>query len=295
MKWTKKMENRLSSLCDKWLSDSCISSKMWITIDSVNKKRHRMWIKTNKYFDNPKILFLDIETSPLELYAWSLRDEYSSIEKIIQDWFIIAYSAKWLWDDKMISWVQSSKEIIHKDDKRLVKELWLLENEADIIIAHNGDGFDIKKINTRFIKHWLNMPSPYRTIDTLKVARKMFWATSNKLDYWCDYLWLKRKEETGWLQLWKDCLKWDGEALSKMSEYNKNDVVILESLYLKLRPYITNHPKIWLYQWIKLACWNCGWTSFTNVWYTYTDYNKFSTYRCNDCWALNRSRVATKW
>jgi hypothetical protein len=43
-------------------------------------------------------------------------------------------------------------------------------DEADIICAHNGDAFDIKKINSRLITNGFKPPSPFKTIDTLKAA-----------------------------------------------------------------------------------------------------------------------------
>jgi DNA polymerase III epsilon subunit-like protein len=55
-------------------------------------------------------------------------------------------------------------------------------DEADLICAHNGDAFDIKKINSRLIVNGFKPPSPFKTIDTLKIARRVFKFDSNKLD-----------------------------------------------------------------------------------------------------------------
>ena len=37
------------------------------------------------------------------------------------------------------------------DDTPLIKDLWKLFDEADILIAHNGDRFDRRKANSRFL------------------------------------------------------------------------------------------------------------------------------------------------
>jgi DNA polymerase elongation subunit (family B) len=195
----------------------------------------------------PKILIFDIETSPIEAYVWGLYDQNIGINQIINDWFIITWSAKWLFSPTVISHRLSKKEAIKKDDKRIVKELWKLIDEADIVVAHNGDAFDIKKMKARFLKFGLTYPSPYKSVDTLKIARREFKITSNKLDYLCKYVGLPAKIDTGGFDLWKDCLNGNEEALLKMDTYCQNDVRILEDIYIKLRPYMHNHPNVGLY------------------------------------------------
>ena len=131
----------------------------------------------------PKILVFDIETSFMENYTWGTFKQDIAINQIKNDWNMICWSAKWLFSDEVIHDRLTGKESRRKDDKRITKSLWKLLDEADIVIAHNGDAFDIKKANARFLYHDLELPSPYRSIDTLKIARRNFKITSNKLDY----------------------------------------------------------------------------------------------------------------
>jgi hypothetical protein len=49
-----------------------------------------------------KILIFDIETSPIEVYAWSLWDKFTSIDQIIEDWSVLTISAKWLGSPRMM-------------------------------------------------------------------------------------------------------------------------------------------------------------------------------------------------
>jgi len=207
----------------------------------------------------PKILIFDIETAPLEVYAWGLWEQNISPDQIINDWFILTWSAKWLFSPNVIAHRLTGKEAKQKDDRRIVKELWKVIDEADIVVAHNGDAFDVKKMNARFLKYGLTYPSPYRTIDTLKIARKEFSVSSNKLDYLCKFVGLPNKINTGGFELWKRCIGGDEEALLKMDIYCQNDVRILEDMYLKLRPYIHSHPNVSLYmESDKDLCPNCG-------------------------------------
>ncbi len=162
--------------------------------------------------------------------------------------------------------------------------MWKLINEADIIVAHNLDGFDLKRANTRFLKHNLPHPDYYRKIDTLKVVRQNFKISSNKLDYVCKFLGLDTKINTGGFELWKKCYDGDKEALSKMNEYCNNDVKILENVYLELRPYIKNHPRIELEDG---KCPNCGSDNLKRVSPYKTQRYEYEGYRCNNCSALS--------
>lgn len=103
---------------------------------------------------------------------------------------------------------------------------------------HNS--FDILKANTRFLKYGAELPKYYKTIDTLKLLRKNFKISSNKLDYACKFIGVGGKLSTGGIELWDKSELGDEQALSKMFRYCLNDVKITEKLFLKLIPYIKN-------------------------------------------------------
>lgn len=250
-----------------------------------NRKKH----KENK---PPflKVLVFDIETAPLKAYVWNRWKENISLEQTISEWFVICWSAKWLYSDEIMSGCVTPEEAIHEDDRRIVADLWKLFNEADIVVAHNGSGFDVPKMNSRFIVNGLMPPSSYFVVDTLTVAKRMFGFSSNKLDALAGYFGIEHKMDTSF-QLWKDCLEGDQLALNYMLEYNKKDVDILESVYLKLRPYIKGHPNISNLT-DKVCCCTCGSENLVpipNKFY-YTSVSKFQLYRCKDCGAVVRGR-----
>jgi DNA polymerase elongation subunit (family B) len=239
----------------------------------------------------PKILVFDIETAPLEVWTWGLYNQNIGINQIKNDWFTLNWAAKWLFDDVMMTGVLTKKELLEKDDKRIVKKAWDLFNQAEIVLAHNGDRFDIAKINSRFLKHDLKLPSPYQSIDTLKIARQAFRLTSNKLDYICKYLGLKGKIQTGGFELWKNCINGDMKSLKKMNEYCQNDVIILEEMYLKLRPYAKGHPNLALYMESDYeVCPNCGSDKLKWGYLYYTKVNTYECARCENCGAYMRVR-----
>jgi len=198
----------------------------------------------NGTYKEPKIYILDIETSPIRALVWGKWEQNISDDQIENDWFVFCWSAKLLNSNKIISSRLNSKEAKAGDDKRIIKEMWKILDDADIVVAHNGDKFDIKKINTRLLINGIKYPSPYRSIDTLKIAHKEFSLTSNKLDYICRVLGIKRKLETG-QKLWNACLKGDEKSLKLMSKYCENDVLILEEVYKKLTPYTRSNSRSW--------------------------------------------------
>lgn len=240
-----------------------------------------------------KILIFDIETAPLKAYVWSLwkNNVYPKDGQLLQDWFMLTWAAKWLFDDKVIAAKLTPEEVAKEDDSRITKLIWELLNEADIIIAHNALKFDNKRLNTRFLKNGLPPPLPYQTIDTLIHARKKFSISSNRLDYIGEYLNIGRKIDTGGFRLWKRCLDGDEKAMEEMEVYNIQDVKLLEDVYLILRPYIQPHPNIGLFIEENVECCpSCGSTSL--YWGgTYATYaNLFDAFRCNDCGSIGRSR-----
>lgn len=189
-----------------------------------------------------KILLFDIETSPLNIWAWSAWE--TNALAIAQDWYMLSFSAKWLNGKTITKGLPDYPGYKRnpKDDKALVVDLAALLEEADVVIGHNGDNFDIKKTNERIIFHGLTPPAPFKTIDTLKVAKKYFKFTKNNLNYICQRLGLGEKLKTGGKDLWFACMDGDPSAWKKMLTYNKQDVALLEGLYYKFLPWIQNHP-----------------------------------------------------
>jgi hypothetical protein len=242
-----------------------------------------------------KILLFDIETSPILANIWGLWTETRDFKFVDVDWYVLSWSAKWLNSKTTI--VKSLPDYPNykknpQDDSALLKELWSLLDEADIVIGHNAQKFDVKKINTRFLINGMLPPSNYRVIDTLLIAKRHFAFTSNRLDTLGQILGLGKKVDTGGFSLWKGCLENDSKCWSKMRMYNKQDVVLLEKVYLKLRPYMNNHPNTNLDLICDTpACPICGSKQLVRRGYAYTNTSKYARVRCSDCGKWSRVRV----
>jgi len=189
----------------------------------------------------PKVLIVDIETSPMTAYIWGLKDQNIGLNQIVQDWTVLAWSAKWLGEKKAYYRDVSCNKNFY-DDKNILEPLWKLLNTADVVITQYGSGFDAPRLNTRFILHGMPPPSDYKHLDTYRIVKSVAQFTSNKLEYLTDklctkYKKLSHKRFPGML-LWVECLKGNMEAWKEMKKYNIHDVLSTEELYTKLQKWV---------------------------------------------------------
>ena len=241
----------------------------------------------------PKILLFDIETAPLEVYVWHLYKNVVTPGMMIKDRSILSWSAKWLFEDNIMGQVVTPKEAFNREDNSIMHKLWELLNAADIVIAHNGIEFDVKISNARFALNEMVPPMPYRVIDTLRAAKRVFSVPSFKLEDLNQYFGLELKMEHEGMGLWKRCVNQDKAALQTMLKYNKRDVAILEELYLKIRPWIKSHPNLGLYiDTEDTVCTNCGNKNLTLGGNYFTPAGKYRSFRCDSCGAIGRSRIS---
>lgn len=225
----------------------------WIgtTPETVRRAKKVFRAKMRSQKRGAKILIFDIETAPLTalVYQKSVWKANITSEQIESEWFMLTWSAKWLFEEKIMSDRLTAEEVVEEDDKRIAKTLWRLLDEADIVIAHNGDNFDVPNINTRFLLNDLPPPRLYQQIDTKKVATRQFGFTHNSLDGLAKLFGFNGKKEVHF-ELWRRCAgrgvsnKDRNQALKDMELYNQRDVSLLEEVYLKLRPWIKGHPNL---------------------------------------------------
>ena len=241
----------------------------------------------------PKILLFDIETAPNLVYTWGLWDQNISLSQIVAPAYVICWSAKWLFDDEVMSDCITVSEALAEDDEGIMQTIWQLLDECDVCIGHNSDKFDLPWVNGRFLLYGMPPPSPYRSIDTLKAAKR-FYLPSRKLDYLGKEFVGYQKIKTDF-DLWKGCMMGNKDSLNEMMRYNKKDVQLLEDVYLKFRPWIKSHPNLGLYYASdEERCSNCGSTNLTEMGKMYyTDVNAYKAYRC-ECGAIVRVRHSGK-
>lgn len=207
----------------------------------------------------PVKIFWDIETSPILGYAWGMFE--TNIIKVKEYTKIISVS--WMKEGEKHAHVKALPDFPgYKpgvvDDKHLIRLIWDIMDEADILIAQNGDKFDVKTAQARMLAHGITPPSPPIQIDTLKIARRYFNLPAYNLDEMLRYVGLPGKVSTGGKELWFNCMEGDPKAWAKMKEYNKNDVEIMPPLYNKMRGWHKTHPSVTNFTRKQLACPVCN-------------------------------------
>ena len=251
-----------------------------------------MKVKNN----SPRVLLFDIETTPIIGYTWGLWEQ--NVVKVIEEWNMLSFSYKWLGEKEIhcisLPQFKSAYKKNKSDDKQLCVELRNLFDEADVVIAHNGDEFDIKKANARFLINGINPPSPYLSIDTKKVAKKYFKFDSNSLKDLARYFGVSQKADAGGISTWQGCMAGDISAWKHMIEYNKQDVRVLEDVYIIMRPYMKTHPVLRGSE--GMVCPKCNSTQLQRRGYDRTvNGTQYQKYQCQSCYGWCRSRISEKY
>lgn len=208
----------------------------------------------------PKILLWDIETTHNLVAVFKLfGNDYIPFDGLVKERYVVCASWKTLGEKRISSVsVLDNPALFKKDpdsDYHVIKTLHDVLSEADVIIAHNGDAYDIKFTEARMIFHGLKPLPPILKIDTLKEAKRRFLFNSNRLDYLAQFLHVGKKKPTG-SKLWMRVLMHDVKAIQEMVAYNKVDVEVLEGVFKKLAPYMATHVNRHLFG--QTGCPRCG-------------------------------------
>jgi predicted RNA-binding Zn-ribbon protein involved in translation (DUF1610 family) len=246
-----------------------------------------------------KVLLTDIETAPVESYHWRLWKENIGIDQVKVDWTILSFSAKWLGEPmKKAVYHDTFDEEDIRDDRAVLLQLWNLLDEADIVVAHNGQSFDLKKIRARMFAVGMPPFSPVRVVDTLVVAKQTFGFTSNKLAWIGDLVGepkYKSKKFPGFA-LWDEFLKKNPLARREMRKYNLIDTAVLEKVYLRMRPWVEVHPNVNVKDLDSVnECPKCGSKHMQKRGVRTTQYGAYQRYQCSNCfgWSYNRQNMTT--
>jgi ribosomal protein S27AE len=224
-----------------------------------------------------KTLLFDIETSPNLAYVWGQYEQ--DVIKQVKESEIISIAWKWLGEKKIYSLCLND---FKKDrEYNLVKKLYDLMDTADNIVGHNCKSFDNKMANRAFIYYGFTPPSPYKVIDTLSEIKKRFRFNSNHLNDVAQYLGLGKKIETGGFDLWLGCIQNNKKSWELLKKYNRNDVALLEKVYLKILPWIENHPVVSDNS--LRICPNCGSVHFQSRGWSISNVFKSKRYQCQNC------------
>jgi hypothetical protein len=227
----------------------------------------------------------------MKFYGFSPKVEYIPHEMMIQDWSVLCWGAKWLFEQEIFGQTVTPKESMERKDESILGEMWNLIDQADIIVTQNGIQFDLKKLNSRFLLAGYNPPSKYLNVDTLKVSREVFGWSYNRLDFLGAKFGIGKKSDME-LEDWIRCSEGSQEHLTKMFDYCKRDVApLLEDVYLRMLPWIPNHPNLNIYTSNdKNVCTHCESSDLQWGEKYPTPQGMWNGWRCNSCGAIGRGK-----
>ena len=246
---------------------------------------------------SPRVLIADIETSMMLGYFFGMWKQNIGVDCIIQDWNILSFSAKWLGSPTVL--YQSLREQKNPvNDKGLCQSLHTILNNTDVVVAHNGKRFDMKKIRARMALNRMPPIPDVRIIDTLLESRKQFGFTSQTLMYLSDKFGpdgLKKYDHGKFAgrALWIACQSGDQDAWDEMEAYNVPDVTSLEGVYLELRPWFQGAQNLGVFGEAHEGhtCPNCGGHHVKKDGKRHTQVGVYQQYKCLDCGGYSRGRI----
>lgn len=244
----------------------------------------------------PRVLLYDIETSYNLGSTWGKWQQ--NIMHFVEQKHIFCFAWKWYGEDEVHVLGQTDFPREYKrnmrDDKRVVKKLWELFDEADVVIAHNGNSFDQKETNARFLFHGMPKPSPYKQIDTKLVARRNFRLNSNSLNDIAGFLGIGKKLPHFGFEMWQRIYEdRDPEMWATMRDYNVQDVHLLAEVYdiFLLNGWIDNHPNLATITGKLEACPKCGHEGrMMKRGIVHTTTVSYQQYQCGHCQSYSRER-----
>lgn len=242
-----------------------------------------------------RTLVFDVETAPLLSYHWQVwKENIGPHQAVRASTFLLTWAAKWEGQKAVHSDSLTPEEAVGEDDSRIVESLSQLVAKADIVVAHNGDRFDLPVLNTRLLELRLDPLPPVKSVDTLKVAKRAFKFTYNRLSYLADFLGHESKHAMTF-EDWRQAVKGDLKALRKMKKYCAQDVLVLENVWNDLKPYAKGLPRrVDAVREMQKVCPSCGSPELEPAGWHRTNASNFARYKCGDCGRYARSRSAAK-
>lgn len=252
--------------------------------------------------NGPQIMVGDIETFPMEGYFWRMWKQNISPIQVTQDVTMMSYAIKWHGQRDCLYVDQRGMGKNMRNDKRLLQGLRRVLDRADIVVAHNGQRFDLPIINMRMVQQNIKPYSPVQVYDTFLLNKKTLAFSSQALAFispkFCEESKTEHKNFPGF-HLWKECLADNPEAWAECEEYNIIDITSLEEVYDKVRPWHAYGPNPGPYMTGLVdeddrVCPHCGSTHVIKKGKRMTQVGVYDRYVCLDCGGYSRGRTLIK-
>ena len=202
----------------------------------------------------------------------------------------ICAAARWYGDDEVV--FSAEWEVGGYD--AFMREVWEWVDSADILVGHNMDAFDAKHLMGGWAEMGLPAPSPFKVIDTLKIARRSFAMESNTLDALAKRLGVDAKTDKYDAKIARAAVAGDKDAQATLEAYNRGDIIASEALFDRLRPYARGLPHMGMWANSELACPNCGHDMTPTGKTAHANVQAYAALKCGHCGAHGRDTAKLK-
>lgn len=230
----------------------------------------------------PKILFFDIESTGLNATFGTL--------------LCIGY--KFFNDPEVFvpTILDGRKRGNMLDDKRLVERFAKIYNHCDYSVGHYSSRFDLPMIRTKLLKYGLPPLAPKPHIDTWWIARRELKLHSNRLAVLQDFLGCASSKTPLKPDDWIQAAHGSKAALDYIVEHCRCDVLVLEEVFLKLRPLAKEEPNRALFfpSEIEIYCPSCGSGHVTRQGFKVAKTRRYQQWQCQDCGKWSKDVHADK-
>jgi uncharacterized protein YprB with RNaseH-like and TPR domain len=224
--------------------------------------------------NTPKILVLDIETKPATVLVFRLRDITVGLDQVLDPGGISCVGAKWLGEKE--TFFYSEWEHGHE---AMLRALHTMLTECDAVISFNGNKFDLPKLRGEFALYKFDPLPQITSIDVWRAVTTLG-LLSTKLAFVGPFFGIGKKIEHEGFGLWRKVHEGDTDAQKRMQKYCIQDVVLLEDVYIRLRPYILNHPNVGTGG---DGCEACGSHRIQKRGFRFTKKFRIQRLQCTDC------------
>lgn len=252
----------------------------------------------------PRILTIDIETSPALSWHYGMFNQNFSLEMVERKPGIVGWASRWKNEPaKTCTWYDGPALSGYTYDLKILHDQL---DEATHVLHFNGQRFDMPWINHEFVKYGIyggRPPSPYKQIDLMKQIKRDVRSLSNKLQFLStDLFALEGKIGASALTLWlKMYHAWEAKDLAtyekahaEMVRYCKQDVNLLPKMMDKYLPWMTGINAN-LYNGELDSCPNCGGTKLHRRGYAPTTAGNYQRYQCQTCGTWSRGNKSLEF
>lgn len=229
-------------------------------------------------------LILDIETKPMTLRGFGLRDQNFSIDQIVDAGGMLSFAAQWEGERKV-----HFHSVWGDGERQLIRLAGQFLDEADAVIGWNSQKFDTRWIQGQQARFKFSRASPFANVDLMRSARRYFALPSYKLDFVANFLGLGRKLDTGGFSLWAGVMEGDDSARRLMQKYNIYDTKLTGEVFARMLAggWVHGLPNCAIHG--DYTCPSCGGTKLQARGYSHSKTRSYKRWQCGTCHSWSQS------